>query len=380
MFGLKKQNCHHTQNKMKCKWLTNHTSIDSTGRVRPCCTWRNTGDEPLVTDNLDDYRNSDFVKNIQKQLENNIWPKGCEDCRLDEDYGNPSMRTKSFADYKILYENSKDYMVNPGRDAEVKFGNLCNLKCAMCSPYNSSLIAKEYDEMLSNGIDHELIKRKTPNVNAWYEDDKILSSVAKQMNDMALIRFSGGEPTVNSYLADFLKQIDNKRVHIQITTNGNNWPQKLHDEVAKFKRVKLTISLDGYGKVNEYIRYPSNWKKIINNLSKMKSLSCVKKITLNSTVASYNVHQMGKLCEWAESSAIFHHQAFHSVYAPSIFHPSHASKKMKKQFEKDCEKYEQLKSISPQVQSDGDGLAKTVEYFKLLDKHRGTDISVLELD
>ena len=53
---------------------------------------------------------------------------------------------------------------------------------------------------------------------------------------------------------------------------------------------------------------------------------------------------------------------------------------MKKQFEKDCEKYEQLKSISPQVQSDGDGLAKTVEYFKLLDKHRGTDISVLELD
>tara|TARA_B100000575_G_scaffold281470_1_gene272163 strand:- start:2264 stop:3361 length:1098 start_codon:yes stop_codon:yes gene_type:complete len=365
---------------MKCKWLENHTSIDSTGRVRPCCTWRNTGGEPLVTENLDDYRGSHFVKNVKQQLEKNIWPKGCEDCRLDEEYGNPSMRTKSFSDYKILYENSKDYMINPGRDAEIKFGNLCNLKCAMCSPYNSTLIAKEYDEMLSNGINHELIKRRTPNVNAWYEDEKVLSSVAKQMNDMTLIRFSGGEPTVNSYLANFLKQIDNKRVHIQITTNGNNWPQKLHEEVAKFKRVKLTISLDGYGKVNEYIRYPSNWTKITNNLLKMKSLPCVKKITLNTTVASYNVHQVGKLCEWAESSAIFHHQAFHSVYAPSIFHPSHASKKMKKQFEKDCEKYEQLKSISPQVQSDGDGLAKTVEYFKLLDKHRGTDISVLELD
>jgi hypothetical protein len=68
------------------------------------------------------------------------------------------------------------------------------------------------------------------------------------------------------------------------------------------------------------------------------------------------------------------------VYAPSIFHPSHASEKMKKQFEKDCKKYQQLESISPQVLSNGNGMDETVEYFKLLDKHRGTDISVLELD
>ena len=53
---------------------------------------------------------------------------------------------------------------------------------------------------------------------------------------------------------------------------------------------------------------------------------------------------------------------------------------MKKQFEKDVKKYQQLEVISSQVLSNGDGLAKTVEYFKLLDKHRGTDISVLELD
>ena len=53
---------------------------------------------------------------------------------------------------------------------------------------------------------------------------------------------------------------------------------------------------------------------------------------------------------------------------------------MKKQFEKDCKKYQQLESISPQVLSNGNGMDETVEYFKLLDKHRGTDISVLELD
>ena len=109
---------------MKCKWLTNHTSIDSTGRVRPCCTWRNTGNEPLVTENLDDYRNSNFVKNVQQQLEKNIWPEGCEDCRLDEDYGKSSMRTKSFSDYKILYENS-NYLVKSECNLTFDYQNRC---------------------------------------------------------------------------------------------------------------------------------------------------------------------------------------------------------------------------------------------------------------
>jgi len=361
---------------MKCQWLENHTSIDSTGRVRPCCTWRNTGNEPLISKSLDNYRNSNFVKNVRQQLENNIWPKGCEDCRLDEEYGSPSMRTKSFTDYS----KHPGSALGPGKDAEIKFGNLCNLKCAMCSPYNSSLIAKEYEDMKSKGIVHNLIDRTSPQIHAWYENKSLLEKIAKQMNDMTLIKFSGGEPTVNSYLADFLKQIDNKNIYIQITTNGNNWPQKLHDEVAKFTKVKLTISLDGYDKVNEYIRYPSNWKKITNNLSKMKSLTNINQFTMSPTVASYNVHHMGKLCEWANNSKIFTSHQVHSVYAPSIFHPSHASEKMKKQFEKDCEKYQQLESISSQVLSAGAGLSKTVEYFKLLDKHRGTDISVLELD
>ncbi len=54
--------------------------------------------------------------------------------------------------------------------------------------------------------------------------------------------------------------------------------------------------------------------------------------------------------------------------------------KMKKQFEKDVKKYQQLEVISSQVLSNGNGLDKTIEYFKLLDQHRGTDISVLELD
>lgn len=362
---------------MKCKWLENHTSIDSTGRVRPCCTWRNTGSEPIVTDNLDDYRSSHFVKNVQQQLEKNIWPKGCKDCQLDEEANLPSMRTKLFEDYKFGYNNK----MSPGKDAEIKFGNLCNLKCAMCSPYNSSLIAKEYKDMKSKGMEHNLIDRKSPQIHAWYENQSLLEKIAKQMNDMTLIKFSGGEPTVNSYLADFLKQIDNKDVYIQITTNGNNWPQKLHEEVSKFSAVKITLSLDGVDKVNEYIRYPSSWKKINNNIAKMQTLPNQYVLpVMNSTVASYNVHQMGKLWKWATDLNFFHEIQFQHIYEPSIFHPSNASEKMKKQFEKDSNIHEGLVNLLPSVMKKGQGMEKTINYFKMLDAHRGTDISVLELD
>lgn len=356
---------------MKCGWLSNHTSIDSTGRVRPCCTWRNTGNEPLVSDNFDNYRQSDFVKKIKNQLNLNSWPEGCEDCRLDEEANIPSMRTRGHIDYKK----------NPGKDAEIKFGNLCNLKCAMCSPYNSSLIAKEYEDMKSKGMSHQLIERKVPDINFWYEDESLLTKVAKQMNEMSLIKFSGGEPTINSYLSDFLRQIDNKQTQIQITTNGNNWPEKLHNEVLKFSDIKITLSLDGYGGVNEYIRYPSSWRKIQKNIEKMKEIcnSATGRLVMNSTVASYNVHRLGELCDWASTMNFWEWQ-FHTVYNPNIFHPSNASDKMKDKFFQDMKKYKQLKVLEPNVTKKGVGLKGTKEYLGLLDKQRGTDISVLELD
>ena len=35
------------------------------------------------------------------------------------------------------------------------------IKNAMCSPYNSSLIAKEYEDMKNKGMVHDLIDRKS---------------------------------------------------------------------------------------------------------------------------------------------------------------------------------------------------------------------------
>ena len=45
---------------MECYWAQQHVSIDSEGIFRPCCAWRSTGIEPVVS-SIDDYYAPIFI-------------------------------------------------------------------------------------------------------------------------------------------------------------------------------------------------------------------------------------------------------------------------------------------------------------------------------
>jgi len=346
--------------KMKCNWFNNHISLDSIGTVRPCCAWRATGDEPQVYE-LINYKNSDFYNKIKEQFNNDIWPTGCKDCELEEAEGQSSMRLET----KL-------------RDAEVKFGNVCNLSCAMCSPTNSSLIDTEYSQMRDKGYTHPLINRTASVFNKWYEDEEQLDQVAQFLSDRQLIRFTGGEPTVNTYLQNFLDCLSryNTSIIIYITTNGNNWPSRLNEVLERFDRKKISISLDGYGDINEYIRYPSKWNKIQDNITKIKELNNCS-ISVGTTVGCYNVHLQTELAEWCVSNNF--NQVFNPVWGPEILQPCHASDIAKNKFIELSQWYEPARRILPSINMQGLGLTPAIEFFTLLDKHRNTDIGVLQL-
>lgn len=345
----------------------NHISLDSTGHLRPCCAWRNTGTEPLAS-YINAYPITGFYKNIEQQFEQDTWPAGCEDCRLEEAEGQTSLRQESFEQYTDGYT-----------DAEIKFGNLCNLACNMCGPTNSSLIATEYSAMRDNGLEHPLINRPSIITNAWYENTDSLKRMAKFMSDRNQLRFTGGEPTVNTYLQDFLEEVSshNTDMTIQITTNGNNWPARLNEILDRFKRKKISLSLDAHGTANEYIRYPSKWSKIERNLENIKQLSNTK-LMVATTVGAYNLHLQQELSEWVKSHNIDTH-IFNPIWGPEIMMPCNATDDHKQAFADLCAAYKPARKVLPSVMKQGTGMQAVVEYFKLLDKHRGTDIGVLGL-
>ena len=349
---------------MKCNLAERHISIDSEGVFRPCSTWRIVGNEPEVT-SISNYLNSDFRKEIIETLGSNKWPTGCEDCKLDEELDNESLRT-------MYTERYQDPLFT---DAEVKFGNMCNLACAMCSPYNSSLIEKEHAKLKGK---HDLFNRTFKSKNVWYQDPDKLKEIANELSTRKQIRFAGGEPTVNNYLINFLNEIKKHTtdITIKLTTNGNNWPKKLHEILSEFDRVIVSVSIDAYGEKNNYIRWPSNWNKIEKNVDSMLSLpNCT--VDCGTTIASYNVHLMQELAQWTISKGIDHN--IDPVWAPEILQPCNTTQEIKKDFETFANTYKPAKKVLRNVLETGTGIQETIDFLSILDYNRNTNYRVLEL-
>ena len=80
-----------------------------------------------------------------------------------------------------------------------------------------------------------------------------------------------------------------------MATNCTITSRKLLKYLYQFKSVELDLSIDGVGKVNEYIRYGHSWKTIEKNLKKWSFLSTVIpdfKIRIFSTIQAYNIHDI----------------------------------------------------------------------------------------
>lgn len=351
---------------MKCGWLYQHVSIDSYGQFRPCCGWKTQGNEDVVT-TVDDYMVSEFRKSIMDTMHQGQWPVGCEDCQEDESLDNHSLRNHPAT--LIRYSNPLY------TDAEVKFGNLCNLGCVMCAPDNSSLIDQEWRKL--EGKHPKFSQTFTP-ASVWYTDKQKLKTIARELSTRNQIRFTGGEPTVNNYLIDFLEEVrkHNTNITIKLTTNGNNWPTKLHELLKEFKTV-ISVSIDAYGEKNEYIRWPSKWKKIEQNINKMQELPNFT-LLCGTTVGSYNLHLIPELSEWVQKTG-FHEHNLDTIFEPFHLRPQHAAEEAKEIYLKFAQTYQPAKRIVKNIQQPSQGMKQTIDFLTILDYNRNMNHKVLGL-
>ena len=64
-----------------------------------------------------------------------------------------------------------------------------------------------------------------------------------------------------------------KNIELQFFTNATNFTDKFLENLTKFKGTKITTSIDGWGEMNNYIRYPSKWDHIWENFTKLVDVS-----------------------------------------------------------------------------------------------------------
>jgi len=108
--------------------------------ISPCCAYTSN----IKLNSKEQYWNSSQLKNIQKNMLDNMRDTGCNICWEKEDRGYSSLRQHSNQIYKDHVEDIKqNKKVEHPFYIDLRLGNLCNLKCRMCISDWSSQIAGE---------------------------------------------------------------------------------------------------------------------------------------------------------------------------------------------------------------------------------------------
>jgi glutamate-1-semialdehyde 2,1-aminomutase len=82
-------------------------------------------------------------------------------------------------------------------------------------------------------------------------------------------------------------------------TNCTNINKKFLSLISQFKEVRINASLDGTGIVNEYIRSPSNWQLVSDNIEQLAQMPNVI-LGITPTVQVYNIFNLIELLRWSD--------------------------------------------------------------------------------
>lgn len=223
-----------------------------------------------------------------KMIAGELLPEHCSTCYNYEAQGIKSARQQETVEWanRLELKSIEDLkQIETPVYYEVRPSNVCNLQCRTCNPENSNLIEKEYIQ----------IGWKEPNTTIKYTNFDFVN-----VDNLKKLYVAGGEPTAIIELYDFMQTcINNQNTDFEFLINTN--VNKLNDRFLKlcgqFSNLQFIVSIDGFQKVNDYVRWPSSWENIIANTKKI-SLSYT--ISFNIVVSIYTISRLDQLLEFID--------------------------------------------------------------------------------
>ena len=289
------------------------------GAVQVCCRSHPIGF--IQDETLEQIWNNKTMRRIRQQVLNSERPPECEPCFSLEDQGVESLRQRHIAgaipEARInLYPNALDKLADDYMmpfdipTMEIKLNNLCNLKCRMCHPMDSTAWNdwKEVEEFYikENNIMVDLINKHNlkikPHLDKFEDNPNWWNSFEKLLPHFRRVEFAGGEPLMDpqhyrilDMLAPYGHQIEIKyATNLSILGKSNRtvweyWP--------KFKSVAVNVSIDGVGSSYEYIRGNASWAELVNNIKQIQTIPNITRIVGAVAVQVSNVLVLDKMIE-----------------------------------------------------------------------------------
>ena len=313
----------HNKLKTFCPLPWSHISSYPDGVGRLCCEGlellRNGEKKLLWKDQagLHSYFNSPDYKKTRREMLNGKRPKHCNHCFKLEDHGVQSLRLRHISQSneetidKMIQNTNQDGSVdNPEITyIEISLNNKCNLKCRMCNPGSSFLIAKDWLKMGKITKEHYLYQKKVLK-DKWYSSANTLRMIKQALPYTKEIFFVGGEPMIIEEHLDLLKIIvkTGHAGHIKLRYNSNQTviPEKVTTLWKHFKTIEFNCSVEAVGELNNYIRYPSKWETLEKNMYFLDQLAYQDNYHINifihSTLQAYNVMRIPEMLSYFRRS------------------------------------------------------------------------------
>ena len=119
-----------------------------------------------------------------------------------------------------------------------------------------------------------------------------------------------------------IEQGKSKNISLKLNTNMTNMQDTFLNMISQFKQVTFFASIDGFGTVQEYIRYPSKWEQIDKNLSKLveKTKDNIV-IKVAPVIQSTNLGLITDLFEYLEQFNRVHNKTVVAIHPINLYGP-----------------------------------------------------------
>ena len=260
-----------------------HLYSSTDGEVRPCCIADSFKDKPNLKDGIESAFNSVSMKKLRHDMMEGRRNLVCNVCYKNEDNNIPSSRemyNESIDREFTIPSINEDFSTTTDfQYIDIRFSNLCNFKCVMCTHEFSSQWYEDMGFEDPNLKDGNYQKWNTKIINI---SNNILDELKPHLSKIKKIYFAGGEPLIMKENYQMLKFVLNNAhnpsdkdngIELYYNTNLSTLSYKGDEYLKywkKFKKVYLSISCDGLGEVGEYQRVGFKSEKLLNNLNIIK--------------------------------------------------------------------------------------------------------------
>lgn len=284
-------------------WVHFHSWPD--GRVMPCCIADSNMPvaEIKEDESIIQMMNSEDFKRMRSAMLNDEPVEACKRCYDLELMGTWTMRQshnkRRGLDYaKEIAETTKDngeitdfkmkYM-------DLRFSNMCNMKCRSCGPGCSSLWAQEFLDERGADVFEQYFKTRKIVINKA-EEVGFMNKLKPYLKDVTEVYFAGGEiiitPEHYECLDYWIENGLNEQIELTYTTNLSSLKYKDKDLIGywkKFPKLQIWASLDGMGDVAEVIRKGTDWDRIVKNIKAIKEQVPHAQFQITPTISIWNV-------------------------------------------------------------------------------------------